>query len=271
MEIPHLLPKLDFRLSRTWMINTLYAHRGFHNKPSIPENSIPAFRRAIERGYGAEFDVHLISDGSLVVFHDNNLERCTGVDGIIEDCTLPELKELSLEGTYEKIPTFQEVLNLFKNNPGPDGKICPLIIELKTSGGNHEALVKAVCDVLDTYPGPYVIESFDPNAVLDLRKLRPDIERGQLVDNFVRFKFDGGLSRGVKRLLQSLAFDFVTWPDFVAFRFTARDSVGIKRAVKSNRVTNVAWTIKTPGMYKEAVKEGYIIIFEGFDPADVEI
>lgn len=251
------------------MIKTLYAHRGFHNKPEIPENSIPAFRRAIEHGYGSEFDVHLISDGSLVVFHDDNLKRCTGVDKQIEECTLAELKELSLEGTCERIPTFQEVLELFKNNPGPDGKIYPMIIELKSPKGTEEALVKAVCDVLDTYPGPYVIESFNPYAVLALRKLRPDVERGQLVDNFVRFK--GNMALPLKLILQSLVFDFATRPDFVAFRFTARDSRGIRRAVKSKRVTQVAWTIKTPGMYKAAVKEGYTIIFEGFDPADVEI
>ena len=37
-----------------------YAHRGFHDKPVIPENSLPAFRRAIEHGFGAELDVHLL-------------------------------------------------------------------------------------------------------------------------------------------------------------------------------------------------------------------
>ena len=42
-----------------------YAHRGFHDKPVIPENSLPAFRRAIEHGFGAELDVHLLKDGTL--------------------------------------------------------------------------------------------------------------------------------------------------------------------------------------------------------------
>ena len=45
-----------------------YAHRGYHDKPVIPENSLPAFRRAIERGFGAELDVHLLKDGTLAVF-----------------------------------------------------------------------------------------------------------------------------------------------------------------------------------------------------------
>ena len=82
-----------------------YAHRGFHDKPVIPENSLPAFRRAIEHGFGAELDVHLLKDGTLAVFHDSDLRRCANVDGQIEDLTLEELKQLRLEGTDEQIPT----------------------------------------------------------------------------------------------------------------------------------------------------------------------
>ena len=103
-----------------------YAHRGFHDKPQIPENSLPAFRRAIEHGFGAELDVHLLKDGTLAVFHDSDLRRCTGTDGQIEDLTLEELKQLRLEGTDEQIPTFDEVLALFET-------ATPLIIELKTA------------------------------------------------------------------------------------------------------------------------------------------
>ena len=76
-----------------------YAHRGYHDKPVVPENSLPAFRRAIECGFGAELDVHLLNDGTLAVFHDSDLKRCANVEGEIEDLTLDELKQLRLEGT----------------------------------------------------------------------------------------------------------------------------------------------------------------------------
>ena len=99
-----------------------YAHRGYHDKPVVPENSLPAFRRAIERGFGAELDVHLLKDGTLAVFHDSDLKRCANVEGEIEDLTLDELKQLRLEGTDEQIPTFDEVLALFEHET-------PLIIE----------------------------------------------------------------------------------------------------------------------------------------------
>ena len=158
-----------------------YAHRGFHDKPVIPENSLPAFRRAIEHGFGAELDVHLLKDGTLAVFHDSDLQRCANVDGQIEDLTLEELKQLRLEGTDEQIPTFDEVLALFES-------ATPLIIELKTARGNHHALAKAVCERLDTYKGEFCIESFDPFALIDVKKLRPEICRGQLSMNFEKDK-----------------------------------------------------------------------------------
>ena len=51
-----------------------YAHRGYHDKPHIPENSMAAFHRAIENGFGAELDVHLLKDGHLAVIHDASLK-----------------------------------------------------------------------------------------------------------------------------------------------------------------------------------------------------
>ena len=158
-----------------------YAHRGYHDKPVIPENSLPAFRRAIERGFGAELDVHLLKDGTLAVFHDSDLRRCANVEGEIEDLTLDELKQLRLEGTDEQIPTFDEVLALFEH-------ATPLIIELKTARGNHKALAKAVCERLDSYQGEFCIESFDPFALIDVKKFRPAICRGQLSMNFEKDK-----------------------------------------------------------------------------------
>ena len=64
-----------------------YAHRGFHDKPRNPENSIPAFKRAVQCGFGAELDVHLMKDGHLAVIHDASLLRTAGVDVEIEDLT----------------------------------------------------------------------------------------------------------------------------------------------------------------------------------------
>lgn len=58
-------------------INYRIAHRGLHSD-GVCENSLEAFRRAIEAGYGIELDVHLTADGKLCVIHDCYLSRMTG-------------------------------------------------------------------------------------------------------------------------------------------------------------------------------------------------
>ena len=78
-----------------------------------------AFRRAVEYGLPSEFDVHLIADGSLVIFHEEDLERQTGVKGKIEAYDLTNLRKLRLEGTDEMIPTFDEVLDLYEDTGLP--------------------------------------------------------------------------------------------------------------------------------------------------------
>ena len=102
-----------------------YAHRGLHNlNEGVPENSMKAFRLAVEKGYGIELDVQLSADGIPVVFHDNTLARMCGVNRRVRELTLAELKALSLGGTKEQIPTFQEFLEMV------DGRV-PLIVEIK--------------------------------------------------------------------------------------------------------------------------------------------
>ena len=68
-----------------------YAHRGLHDREAgAPENSLPAFRRALERGYGVELDVHLTGDGRLAVIHDKNLKRTAGVDAEVSGLSAAE-------------------------------------------------------------------------------------------------------------------------------------------------------------------------------------
>ena len=72
------------------------AHRGLFNNRDIPENSLPAFRKAVQNGYGIELDVQLTKDDRLVVFHDGSLQRMTGVSKNLIDCSYEELPEYRL-------------------------------------------------------------------------------------------------------------------------------------------------------------------------------
>ena len=234
-----------------------YAHRGLHGG-GVPENSMAAFRAALVGGYGIELDLHLMKDGKLAVFHDNTLDRTTGKSGKLEDLTEEDLIHYPLEGTDEQIPLFSQVLELY------DGK-APLIVELKPVGGNHAALTKAACDMLDAYHGAYCLESFDPRCVQWLKKNRPDLIRGQLTENFVANK-KSPLPLVVKFLMTHQMMNFLTKPDFVAYRFDDRKTLSNLLARKLWGAQGVTWTLKTPEAHAAAMEEGWIPIFEGYRP-----
>ena len=233
-----------------------YAHRGLHGN-GVPENSMEAFRLALENGYGIELDIHLMADGNLAVIHDASLKRTAGAQVCIEDLTAADLENYFLEGTGEKIPLFSELLDLYA------GK-APLIIELKAHG-NHAELSKAVCDAMEGYKGVYCMESFDPRVVQWLRKNRPEIIRGQLAENFLKVK-QNPLNIVLKFIMTNHLMNFLTMPDFVAYKFADRNTLGTRICRKFWKLQGVSWTIRSQEDYDTAVKEGWIPIFEYFTP-----
>ena len=74
-------------------LNFRYAHRGLHQKPTVPENSLAAFKAAVDNGYAIELDVHLMKDGNIAVIHDASLKRTAGMDVKIEDLTTADLEK----------------------------------------------------------------------------------------------------------------------------------------------------------------------------------
>jgi glycerophosphoryl diester phosphodiesterase len=233
-----------------------YAHRGLHDA-NKPENSMAAFRAALMGGYGIELDIHLMKDGNLAVIHDSSLKRVAGADVRIEDLSKADLQHYHLDGTGECIPLFPEVLDLFS------GK-APLIVELKVVDNNHTALCEAACRLLDSYDGPYCIESFDPRVVAWLRKYRPDVIRGQLSENYFapgRPKMPAILRFILTHHIENL----VTRPDFIAYRFSDRACTPSNKRFQKRGLT-VAWTLTNPEDYRQAVSEGWLPIFEGFLP-----
>ena len=241
-----------------------YAHRGLYGGPGVPENSLPAFRLAAERGFGAELDVHLTRDGRLAVLHDSLLRRTCGADGRAEDFTSGELRRrFRLEGTGEPIPFLEEVLPLFEGRG-------PLIVEIKTEGGNAAAVTAAAAACLDRFSVRYCMESFDPRAVLWLRLHRPDILRGQLAENFLATapSAAGPLLRLLGTYLLS---NFQTCPDFIAYRFSDRNNPSLRLCRRVWGVQTMYWTIRTPAELAEAEAEGAIPIFEHFQPEEGRI
>ncbi len=234
-----------------------YAHRGLHGV-GVPENSMAAFRKAFDGGFGIELDVHLMADGTLAVIHDSSLKRTAGADVAIEDLTQPDLAHYVLEGTDEHIPTLPEVLSLC-------GGRAPMIIELKTAKGNQEALCDKVCALLADYEGAFCIESFDPKCVRVLKTKHPEIIRGQLSENFLKTK-PGFMPKILQFVMTFLLTNFLTKPDFVAYRFSDCNHISPRLCRKLWKVQSVAWTIRTAEDLQAAQRMDMIPIFEGFLP-----
>ena len=245
----------DWERFRKWR----FAHRGFHDKPRIPENSLPAFRRAVQCGFGAELDVHLMKDGHLAVIHDASLLRTAGADVLVEDLTAEELKNYRLEGTEHHIPLLEEVLPVFA------GK-APLIVELKAERGNAEALAAAACKLLDKHHVTYCIESFDPRCLMWLWANRPDVVRGQLSENFRRHGDAQNLPGVVRWVLSSLLLNARTRPDFIAYRFEDRKCLSLRLCRGLYGAQEFSWTIRSRADMDAAERDGALVIFECFDP-----
>lgn len=185
------------------------AHRGLYEKDqSIPENSVHAFRRAVEHGYGIELDVQLSKDGHVVVFHDDDLKRACGRECRVDSLDLTMLQSLKLFESDEKIPLFTDVLSAV------DGAV-PMVVELKTSKRKKELCEKTL-KILLQYKGDYCIESFDPFIVSWFRFHASDIMRGQLTQSPKDFK--GAVPAPAAFILGNVLFNLLARPHFIAHR-----------------------------------------------------
>lgn len=237
-----------------------YAHRGLHGR-GVPENSLEAFRRAVDGGFGAELDVHLMRDGRLAVIHDASLRRTAGAEVLVEDLTAEELAAYRLEGTDQRIPLLEEVLALFEGR-------APLIVELKAERGNAAPLAEAACALLERYRVDCCVESFDPRCLMWLRRHRPDVLRGQLSEDFLRHGDGSHLPGAVRWVLGKLLLNFCTQPDFIAYRHEDRQCLSLRLCRRVWGAREASWTLRTPQELAEAERCGALPIFENFDPRE---
>ena len=170
------------------------AHRGAHQR--IPENTLAAYKKAIELGVDfVEIDVRTTKDGKFVSIHNSTVDAyCVdGTTGPVKDFTLAELKALDIgsrvgpEWKEERIPTFEEILDLCKGRCGiyldlKEGAVEPLIAMIRERGMEHDVLwyawpgklrrVRRLCPecVIMPDPGPEkglerLIEALGPRVV----------------------------------------------------------------------------------------------------------
>lgn len=235
-----------------------FAHRGLYdNSTDCPENSLNAFQKAVDNGFGIELDTQLTKDKKVVIVHDASLKRNCGIDKTVQECTYEELQTYKLFDSDQTIPLFTDVLKVI------DGKV-PLIVEVKVEKDYKETTVKGQA-ILDKYDGDYVAESFNPQVVRWYRKHRPDIIRGQLAYNSMRDK-DSKLSKSLKFILSNTLFNFETGPDFIAYDCRNYHHICNLMAKYVYRIVTIAWTIKSQEELTKKEKFYDLLIFDSFVP-----
>lgn len=158
----------------------VFGHRG--SMGYAPENTFASFELAIQQGVDAiELDVHLSSDGEVVVIHDALLERTAGGQGLVGEKTLAELKALDAGAHFgsqfagQRIPTLGETLAWAR------GK-CVLDIEIKGGLGPYAGLEEKVVRLIREYAmtDQTIVISFDHPTVARVRALAPELAVGTL-------------------------------------------------------------------------------------------
>ena len=156
------------------------AHRGASTE--APENTMAAFQKAIDdMADYIELDVQLTNNGEVIVMHDSNAYRTTGVDANIVNMTYKEVKTLdagswfSDEYVGENVPSLKEVLELTQ------GKI-KLNIELKPAD-NGTALAKNTVRLIEKYNmvNDCVITSFSESALKAVKTYNQEIKVGYIL------------------------------------------------------------------------------------------
>lgn len=228
--------------------NRLIAHRGLHKNKIIPENSMLAFKAAIEKNYAIEFDINITKDNQIVVFHDDDLNRLCNKKENIEDVSYDFLKDLNLYESNEKIPLLKELLDEVA------GKI-PLIIEIKKHK-NIGLLENILLEMLKEYKGEYFICSFEKDILLWLEKNKPKEIRGLIFESLpIKFK-----------KYEKIAFlykYFKSKADFISLEDKLIDS-SIYDFCKKKELDILVWTIKDKKSFQNIDKKVSAVIFENF-------
>lgn len=238
-----------------WLKEAPIAHRGLYGNGAA-ENSMTAFRLAVEKGYGMEIDVHLTKDGKLAVFHDSTLRRVCGRRGRVAGLKSTQLADYKLCGTEDGIPLLSELLDYVR------GRVA-ILIEVKPTL-IHRPVCRALYETLKDYEGNYAIQSFSPAVVKYFEKFHPEVVRGILAFNFPR-SFLKGLIGHYLRGCHTLN----THPHFIAFKVNHLPVKNITRE-RANGVPIVTWTVNTPKLLEIARKHADNIIFEQSAFPDVD-
>jgi glycerophosphoryl diester phosphodiesterase len=243
-----------------WLTARPVAHRGLHDRArGIIENMPGAARAAIDANFGIECDIQLTADGEAMVHHDDALGRLTEGSAALLGMTAAELKAVRFTDTSERMMSLGDLCALVA------GRV-PLVIEVKSHFDGDRKLVARMAEVLASYRGPVVGMSFDPDQVLALRELMPELPRGIIAERSYEAADWPEASPAQREGMLHLRHAFRTRPHFVAYWIDELPAPAPWIARHIFGLPLLTWTVRTPEQRERAARHSDQMIFEGFRP-----
>jgi glycerophosphoryl diester phosphodiesterase len=239
----------------SWITERPFAHRGLHDLAAgIPENSLAAFEAAIANQYAIELDVQQLGDGSLVVFHDDDLLRATGDRRSLLQVNRAEMDRFRLFETDHRASCLVDVLAAI------DGRV-PILLEIKHRG-RGTGIAASVSQAIAGYRGPLAVQSFNPFVVAWFRQHTRGVALGQLAGPLLDdplVPFDKFASRHLFTL-------GVSRPDFINYDLRALPNAWISLVARLSGLPLLCWTVHDRSEQARAIELGANYVFEGILP-----
>ncbi|MCP4933002.1 MAG: glycerophosphodiester phosphodiesterase [bacterium] len=249
-----------------WMLQP-FAHRGLHDvSKGIVENTRSSVQAALNHQFGFEVDLRAASCGTIMVFHDEHLDRLTLTTGRVSDMNLAQLQQIQFKDTSDEMMSLQNLLDL------NDGRV-PMLLEIKSNWRFDDTtslnrFVSMIIRTLDRYKGDYAVMSFDPLLISAFHDLAPAIPRGLVSERFEDLKHWHPLSWWERLRLRFLLSFPRSRPDFIAYDINALPAIAPIIARSLFKRPLLTWTVRTSEQLLRAQKYSDSMIFEGFVPPD---
>jgi glycerophosphoryl diester phosphodiesterase len=243
-----------------WLTARPIAHRGLHDAAAgVVENTSSAVQRAMDANFGIEVDLQITADGEAVIFHDATLERLTGRPERLNSTTTGALKAVPFKATSDRIMSLGDLCDLVA------GRVT-LLLELKSLHDGDRRLPQRVADVLRGYSGPVAAMSFDPQQVLDLRQIAPNLPRGLTAGGWKPDERKKTMAKSGQNNGGYIWDGLRMRPQFVAYAVRELPAALPLMARYLFGMPLLTWTVRTPEDRARADRWADQIIFEGFTP-----
>lgn len=238
------------------MATKVWAHRGASGY--APENTLPAFKLAAEMGAdGIELDVHMSSDGKLMVIHDETIDRTSNGSGRVVDYTCQQLKTLDFSNGFDeysgvRIPTLREVYGLIKKTD------MTVNVEVKCDvvvyWGIWDELIKLEHEM--GMEGRIIYSSFNHYVLMKLREIDPECKIGLL--------FSCGI-------VDPWVYANYVQANAIHPHYLLLDMPGVAEGCKRHGVDINAWTVNEPAVMSSAYKNGASAIITNYPDVAISL